>query len=390
MSDEHGTTIDVEGIPRDVRHVITFEPIAPDVTRLTGARVPAFPRRRRATCQAGASRSASTSSSRSTPEASLKTPTGSRTRTTWRPALTHTATPWSGRERTRAAPPRPDRLAEPRRTPLAAAGRAAVRRGGDQRDRPAGRRGRAPARRRRPRGDRRPRRRPSHRRRRADGEWRGGGPGHRAPRRRAGDAHHARSSRPCACSSSGAGRAGSGYASGTSPRRRCARSPDCPYFDIDPAWRLVGRLQPAEPGATIPVPDVLGDVNDEPTPGVVELAIDGRVHRLAALESMPAACGWSSGTRPTGPRPTAAAGSLSPARCSRMAASRSTSTWPTTRRASSRPTRPARFRRTATGCRSGSRRASASFRSQHTRMSGDRATEQAMFRLGPMSPVMWD
>ena len=58
-----------------------------------------------------------------------------------------------------------------------------------------------------------------------------------------------------------------------------------PYFDIDPAWRLVGRLQPAEPGATIPVPDVLGDVNEEPTPGVVELSVRGRVHRLAALES---------------------------------------------------------------------------------------------------------
>ena len=35
MSDEDGTTIVVEGIPGDVRHVITFEPIAPDVTRMT-------------------------------------------------------------------------------------------------------------------------------------------------------------------------------------------------------------------------------------------------------------------------------------------------------------------------------------------------------------------
>ena len=34
MSDGHGTTIDAEGIPREVRHVITFEAIAPDVTRL--------------------------------------------------------------------------------------------------------------------------------------------------------------------------------------------------------------------------------------------------------------------------------------------------------------------------------------------------------------------
>ena len=35
MSDEQGATITAEGIPRDVRHVITFEPITPDVTRLT-------------------------------------------------------------------------------------------------------------------------------------------------------------------------------------------------------------------------------------------------------------------------------------------------------------------------------------------------------------------
>ena len=42
MSDEHGTTIDAEGIPRDVRHVITFEPVGPDVTRLT-VRESSFP-----------------------------------------------------------------------------------------------------------------------------------------------------------------------------------------------------------------------------------------------------------------------------------------------------------------------------------------------------------
>ena len=42
MSDEDGTTIDAEGIPRDVRHVIAFEAIAPDVTRLT-VRESSFP-----------------------------------------------------------------------------------------------------------------------------------------------------------------------------------------------------------------------------------------------------------------------------------------------------------------------------------------------------------
>jgi hypothetical protein len=35
MSDEHGTALDMEGIPRDVRHVITFEAVSPDATRLT-------------------------------------------------------------------------------------------------------------------------------------------------------------------------------------------------------------------------------------------------------------------------------------------------------------------------------------------------------------------
>jgi uncharacterized protein (DUF1684 family) len=60
-----------------------------------------------------------------------------------------------------------------------------------------------------------------------------------------------------------------------------------PYFEIDPEWRLTGRLARAEPGATVPVPTVLGDVGGEPTPGVVEFTVRGRPYRLDALESMP-------------------------------------------------------------------------------------------------------
>ena len=63
--------------------------------------------------------------------------------------------------------------------------------------------------------------------------------------------------------------------------------PGLPFFPIDPAWRLTGLLVRSAPGTTMPVPDVLGDVNDEPSPGVVELEIGGAVHRLAALESRP-------------------------------------------------------------------------------------------------------
>lgn len=49
----------------------------------------------------------------------------------------------------------------------------------------------------------------------------------------------------------------------------------------------MGRLLRAEPGATIPVPDVVGDVLGEATPGVVEFTVRGRPYRLDALEAMP-------------------------------------------------------------------------------------------------------
>ena len=59
------------------------------------------------------------------------------------------------------------------------------------------------------------------------------------------------------------------------------------YFDIDPRWRLTGRLLRASPDTTIPVPDVLGNVIDERSPGVVEFEVDGRTYGLDALEAGP-------------------------------------------------------------------------------------------------------
>jgi len=59
------------------------------------------------------------------------------------------------------------------------------------------------------------------------------------------------------------------------------------YFPTDPRWRLAGRLLPAEPGSTLRVPDVVGDVLAEPTPGDVEFELGGSVHRLHALEAQP-------------------------------------------------------------------------------------------------------
>lgn len=61
------------------------------------------------------------------------------------------------------------------------------------------------------------------------------------------------------------------------------------YFDIDAGWRVTGRLLRAGPDATIPVPDVLGDVVAGRTPGVVELDLGGQTHRLHALEAGPGA-----------------------------------------------------------------------------------------------------
>ena len=59
------------------------------------------------------------------------------------------------------------------------------------------------------------------------------------------------------------------------------------YFSIDPAWRVTGRLLPAEPGATLSVPDIVGDVVAEPTPGVVAFELEGSAYRLHALEAQP-------------------------------------------------------------------------------------------------------
>ena len=60
-----------------------------------------------------------------------------------------------------------------------------------------------------------------------------------------------------------------------------------PYFEIDPRWRITGRLVPARPGATIAIGDVLGSVTQEPSPGAVEFEVDGMPYALHALEAMP-------------------------------------------------------------------------------------------------------
>lgn len=55
------------------------------------------------------------------------------------------------------------------------------------------------------------------------------------------------------------------------------------HFPIDAGWRLEGRLEPSEPGATLEVMDVIGVVTHEPSPGVVAFERAGREWRLHAL-----------------------------------------------------------------------------------------------------------
>ncbi|MDP9244997.1 MAG: hypothetical protein M3O77_07920, partial [Chloroflexota bacterium] len=54
-------------------------------------------------------------------------------------------------------------------------------------------------------------------------------------------------------------------------------------FPVDPRWRIEARFEPAA-GRTIPVPDILGEVPQEPSPGTVCFSIDGVDYRLDALE----------------------------------------------------------------------------------------------------------
>ncbi|MBS2027695.1 MAG: DUF1684 domain-containing protein [Deltaproteobacteria bacterium] len=56
-----------------------------------------------------------------------------------------------------------------------------------------------------------------------------------------------------------------------------------PAWEPDLAWRVVARWEPT-PGATIPVPNILGQVEDQPVPGVAIFTIDGKEYRLRPIQ----------------------------------------------------------------------------------------------------------
>lgn len=56
-----------------------------------------------------------------------------------------------------------------------------------------------------------------------------------------------------------------------------------PVYDIDPGWRIEGRIQRAAPGTTVEVADVLGHTNESPVFGTFEFERDGETYRLTGL-----------------------------------------------------------------------------------------------------------
>lgn len=59
--------------------------------------------------------------------------------------------------------------------------------------------------------------------------------------------------------------------------------PGLEIFSIDPRWRITGRLETHDPPRTVPIPNVLGQVNEQESPGTVVFEIDGQSYRLDSL-----------------------------------------------------------------------------------------------------------
>jgi uncharacterized protein len=55
-------------------------------------------------------------------------------------------------------------------------------------------------------------------------------------------------------------------------------------YAIDPKWRVVARFEPYRPKKSIPIPNVLGNVTQEPSSGAVVFSIGGREYRLDAVD----------------------------------------------------------------------------------------------------------
>ena len=56
------------------------------------------------------------------------------------------------------------------------------------------------------------------------------------------------------------------------------------WYEVDDRYRVPAKFVPYEPGRKIPIVNVLDETSDEPVAGYVEFELNGRAHRLDALE----------------------------------------------------------------------------------------------------------
>jgi uncharacterized protein len=56
-----------------------------------------------------------------------------------------------------------------------------------------------------------------------------------------------------------------------------------PTYEADPRWRIEAKWEPAPPGNSIPVPNVLGSVDKMPAPGTAVFSVDGKEFRLTPV-----------------------------------------------------------------------------------------------------------
>lgn len=56
------------------------------------------------------------------------------------------------------------------------------------------------------------------------------------------------------------------------------------FYPPDPAWRISARFEPHPEGKTIEIANVINQLEASPNPGVLVFELEGRTHRLEALE----------------------------------------------------------------------------------------------------------
>lgn len=57
-----------------------------------------------------------------------------------------------------------------------------------------------------------------------------------------------------------------------------------PSYPVSTAWRVPARFEPYPAGKKIPIPNVLGTVSNDPSPGAVVFRVGGRTFRIDAVE----------------------------------------------------------------------------------------------------------